>query len=171
MSKNFQSMNSFTKEDLIACGRGELFGEGNPQLPSGNMLMFDRITSITKDGGEFDGGYVQAELDIDPNIWFFDCHFINDPVMPGCLGLDAMWQLLGFFLGWQGGEGRGRALGMDNVKFNGQILPDTKLVTYEIHLKRIINRKIVMGIADGITKADGEIVYRAADMKVGLFHL
>lgn len=160
---------SFDKEQLLACSRGELFGPGNPQLPAPNMLMMDRITTITDEGGEFGKGKIVAELDITPDLWFFDCHFPGDPVMPGCLGLDAMWQLVGFFLGFIGGEGRGRALGVGEVKFTGQILPTAKKVTYTIDLKRVINRKLIMGIGDGKVDVDGKVIYQANDLKVGLF--
>ena len=160
---------SFDHAALLASGRGELFGPGNAQLPAPPMLMFDRITTINDDGGEFGKGYVEAELDIHPDLWFFQCHFIGDPVMPGCLGLDAMWQLVGFYLGWIGGPGRGRALGVGEVKFTGQVQPDVKKVTYKINLKRVINRRLVMGIADGVLEADGVVIYTATDMRVGLF--
>ncbi|MFC1503199.1 bifunctional 3-hydroxydecanoyl-ACP dehydratase/trans-2-decenoyl-ACP isomerase [Pseudomonadota bacterium] len=161
--------NSYEREDLVACGNGELHGPAFPSLPSDNMLMMDRILEITDDGGEYGKGYIHAELDINPDLWFFDCHFKGDPVMPGCLGLDAMWQLVGFFLGWHGGEGKGRALGVGEVKFTGQILPTAKKVTYEINLKRVINRKLVMGVADGRVLVDGKEIYVAKDLKVGLF--
>ena len=161
--------NSYAREDLIRCGQGELFGPGNAQLPLPPMLMFDRITQITDVGGQFDKGLITAELDITPSLWFFDCHFQSDPVMPGCLGLDAMWQLVGFSLGWMGGPGRGRALGVGEVKFRGQVLPTNKLVTYRIHLKRVMMRKLVMGIADAEMECDGRIIYEANDLRVGLF--
>ncbi len=161
--------NSYSKEELITCGRGELFGEGNAQLPLPPMLMFDRIVSITDDGGKYNNGQMIAELDIREDLWFFDCHFEGDPVMPGCLGLDAMWQLLGFYLAWKGGIGRGRALGSNEVKFTGQVLPTAKKVTYIIDLKRVIMRKLVMGIADATMKVDGRPIYQAEDLKVGLF--
>ena len=160
---------SFEKDELVKCGHGEMFGEGNAQLPVGNMLMIDRITNITVDGGEFGKGEIIAELDINPDLWFFDCHFPGDPVMPGCLGLDAMWQLVGFFLGWKGNKGRGRALGSGEVKFTGQILPTAKKVTFRITLKRVIERKLVMGIADGSVCVDGREIYTATDLRVGLF--
>ena len=163
------TQNSFTKEELIACGHGDLFGEGNAQLPVDKMLMVDRITSITREGGANGKGEIVAELDINPDLWFFDCHFKGDPVMPGCLGLDAMWQLVGFHLGWRGNPGRGRALGSGEIKFTGQILPDAKLVTYTITLKRVIERKLVMGIADGTVAVDGKVIYTAKDLRVGLF--
>ncbi|CAH0533479.1 3-hydroxydecanoyl-[acyl-carrier-protein] dehydratase [Vibrio stylophorae] len=160
---------SYDRDDLLASSQGELFGPGRPQLPAPNMLMMDRITLITDEGGAFGKGCIRAELDINPDLWFFDCHFPGDPVMPGCLGLDAMWQLVGFFLGWQGGEGKGRALGVGEVKFTGQVLPTAKLVTYEIDFKRVINRKLIMGVADGRVLVDGKEIYVAKDLKVGLF--
>lgn len=161
--------NSYSYEDLLACGRGELFGPGNAQLPKPPMLMFDRIVSITDDGGSYGNGQIIAELDIRPDLWFFACHFNEDPVMPGCLGLDAMWQLIGFYLGWKGGPGRGRALGAGEVKFTGQVLPKGQLVRYHIDLKRVIMRKLVMGIADARMEVDGREIYTASDLKVGLF--
>ena len=161
--------NSYTYEELITCGHGELFGPGNAQLPLPPMLMCDRITTITEDGGENGKGQIIAELDINPELWFFQCHFENDPVMPGCLGLDAMWQLVGFYLGWRGGPGRGRALGAGEVKFTGQVTPENKLVTYQIDLKRVIMRKLNMGIADASLAVDGKIIYTAKDLRVGLF--
>lgn len=164
-----RGVHSFSKEDLLACSRGELFGPGNSQLPAPNMLMMDRIVNISDTGGEFDKGVIVAELDIDPSLWFFQCHFPGDPVMPGCLGLDAMWQLVGFFLGWKGGPGKGRALGVGEVKFTGQILPTAKKVTYTINLKRVITRKLIMGIGDGVVSVDGTPIYHATDLKVGLF--
>ncbi len=160
---------SFEYEDLVAAGKGDLFGPGRPQLPTNNMLMLDRIVTITDEGGDFGKGFIHAELDIKPELWFFDCHFEGDPVMPGCLGLDAMWQLVGFFLGWNGGTGKGRALGVGEVKFTGQILPTAKKVTYEIQMKRVINRKLIMGVADGRVLVDGKEIYVAKDLKVGLF--
>ncbi|MBD1227356.1 bifunctional 3-hydroxydecanoyl-ACP dehydratase/trans-2-decenoyl-ACP isomerase [Xenorhabdus griffiniae] len=165
----FKKQESYTKEELQASGQGKLFGENGPPLPSGNMLMMDRVTKMTETGGTYDKGYIEAELDINPELWFFDCHFVNDPVMPGCLGLDAMWQLVGFFLGWIGGEGKGRALGVGEVKFTGQVLPTAKKVTYRINLKRVINRKLIMGLADGEVLVDGKLIYTATDLKVGLF--
>ena len=160
---------SFEKDELLKCGHGEMFGAGNAQLPVGNMLMMDRITHISSDGGEHGKGEIIAELDIHPDLWFFACHFPGDPVMPGCLGLDAMWQLVGFFLGRKGNKGRGRALGSGEVKFTGQILPTSKKVTFHIQLKRVIERKLVMGIADGSVKVDGREIYTAKDLRVGLF--
>ena len=164
-----QYPSSFDYEALLASGRGELFGNGNARLPAPPMLMLDRIITINADGGAHGKGYIEAELDIHPDLWFFQCHFIGDPVMPGCLGLDAMWQLTGFFMAWAGSPGRGRALGVGEVAFRGQILPTTKLVTYEIHPKRVIQRKLHMIVADGVTKADGVTIYTAKDLKVGLF--
>jgi 3-hydroxyacyl-[acyl-carrier protein] dehydratase/trans-2-decenoyl-[acyl-carrier protein] isomerase len=161
--------NSYSREELLECGKGLLFGPGNAQLPLPPMLMFDRISTISDDGGAYNKGEIIAELDIRPDLWFFDCHFEGDPVMPGCLGLDAMWQLVGFFLGWMGGPGHGRALGAGDVKFTGQVTPDKKLVTYHIDLKRVIMRKLFMGIADAEMKVDGKTIYTAKDLRVGLF--
>ena len=161
--------NSYSFEELLACSRGELFGADNAQLPAPNMLMLDRITSISADGGEYGKGEILAELDIKPEQWFFACHFIGDPVMPGCLGLDAMWQLVGFYLGWLGNPGKGRALGCGEVKFSGQVLPEASLVTYRIVIKRVITRRLIMGVADGYLSADGETIYTAKDLRVGLF--
>ena len=161
--------NSFDYNDLISCAKGDMFGPGNPQLPLPPMLMCDRITNITDTGGPHDKGLIRAELDINPDLWFFPCHFQGDPVMPGCLGMDALWQLVGFFLGWSGGEGRGRALSVGEVKFTGQILPTHKLVTFEIDMKRVILRRLIMGIADGRVICDGETVFEANDIRVGLF--
>jgi 3-hydroxyacyl-[acyl-carrier protein] dehydratase/trans-2-decenoyl-[acyl-carrier protein] isomerase len=156
-------------EDLLACGRGEMFGPGNAQLPLPPMLMFDRITEISETGGEYGKGIVRAELDVKPDLWFFGCHFKGDPVMPGCLGLDALWQMVGFFLGWLGAPGKGRALGLGEVKFSGQVLPNVKKVIYGIDIKRVMRSKLVLGIADGWLSADGNVIYRASDLKVGLF--
>ena len=156
-------------EELLACGRGELFGPGNAQLPLPPMLMFDRISEIAEAGGEHGKGLIRAELDVKPELWFFPCHFKGDPVMPGCLGIDALWQLVGFFLGWLGGEGRGRALGLGEVKLSGQVLPTMKKVIYGIDIKRVMRSKLVLGVADGWLSADGGIIYRASDLKVGLF--
>ncbi|MBI1202347.1 MAG: 3-hydroxyacyl-[acyl-carrier-protein] dehydratase FabA [Rhodopseudomonas sp.] len=161
--------NSFAYEDLLACGRGELFGPGNAQLPLPPMLMFDRITEISEEGGAHGKGYVRAELDVKPDLWFFLCHFKGDPVMPGCLGLDAMWQMVGFFLGWLGSPGSGRALGMGEVKFTGQVLPTVKKIIYGVDFKRVMRSKLVLGIADGWLSADGNVIYKATDLKVGLF--
>ncbi len=159
---------SFTYEDLLACGRGEMFDAG-PQLPLPPMLMFDRISDIAEAGGEYGKGLVRAVLDLKPDLWFFPCHFKGDPVMPGCLGLDALWQLLGFFLGWSGSPGKGRALGLGEVKFSGQVLPNVKQVIYGVEIKRVMRSKLVLGIADGWLSADGQVIYRASDLKVGLF--
>lgn len=156
-------------EDLLACGRGELFGSCNPQLPLPPMLMFDRIAHISETGGEHDKGQVVAELEVKPDLWFFPCHFKGDPVMPGCLGLDALWQMLGFFLGWVGGQGRGRALGVGEVKFSGMVTPTIKKLEYIVDLKRVIRRRLTLGIADGLVKADGDTIYIAKDLRVGLF--
>ena len=159
---------SFNYEQIIYCAKGKLFGEGNARLPSPPMLMFDRITKISDDDGPHGKGEIVAELDVNPDLWFFGCHFKGDPVMPGCLGLDAMWQLVGFYLGWIGGPGRGRALG-GSIKFTGQVLPDAKLVRYELDMKRVISRKLWMGIADGRLFCDDKLIYEAEDLKVGLF--
>ena len=159
---------SFDYQDLLACGREELFGPGNAQLPLPPMLMFDRITEIFETGGENGKGYARAEFDIKPSLWFFDCHFKGNPVMPGCLGLDALWQLTGFFLGWLGLPGRGMALGVGEVKLTGQVRPTNKLVTYGIDFKRVFKGKLVLGIADGWAAADGERIYEVKDMRVGL---
>lgn len=170
-SKNdsFTPQNSYAYDDLVECGYGRMFGPGNAKLPVGNMLMLDRITEINSDGGEYGRGEVIAELDIKPDLWFFDCHFPNDPVMPGCLGLDALWQLVGFHLGWSGHPGKGRALGVGEVKFTGEILPDDKKVEYRLSMSRIIDRKLVLGIADGTVSVDGKIIYTTKKLKVGLF--
>ncbi len=156
-------------DELLACARGEMFGPGNAQLPSPPMLLFDRITAINDHGGPHGKGYIEAEFDINPGLWFFDCHFKNDPVMPGSLGLDAMWQLVGFYLGWIGGKGRGRALGCGEVKFAGEVTPDIKIVTYRVEMKRVINRRLVMGIGDAVLEADGNVIYTAQDLRVGLY--
>lgn len=161
--------NAFTREELLECAHGDMFGPGNARLPLPNMLMMDRITLITDEGGEHGKGEIVAELDITPDLWFFDCHFESDPVMPGCLGLDALWQIVGFHLGWLGNPGKGRALGAGAVKFTGQILPTNKLVTYRLQVKRLIQRKLVMGICDGTVEVDGRKIYEAQDLKVGLF--
>jgi 3-hydroxyacyl-[acyl-carrier protein] dehydratase/trans-2-decenoyl-[acyl-carrier protein] isomerase len=164
-----QRQNSYSRDELLECAQGRMFGPGNAQLPMPPMLMVDRIASITEDGGSAGKGLMIAELDITPDLWFFACHFPGDPVMPGCLGLDAMWQLVGFFLGWMGGPGRGRALGSGEVKFTGQVTPKNKLVTYRVDMKRVIMRKLVMGIADAEMDIDGRVIYAAKDLRVGLF--
>lgn len=161
--------NAYTYEELLRCSRGELFGQGNAQLPAPNMLMIDRIAHICETGGKYGKGEIVAELDIKPDLWFFDCHFIGDPVMPGCLGLDAMWQLVGFYLGWKGHPGRGRALGSGEVKFFGQVTPEAKKITYNIHIKRTINRSLILAIADGSVSVDGREIYSAEGLRVGLF--
>lgn len=160
---------SYDYEDLLACGRGELFGEGNAQLPLPPMLMFDRITRIEEDGGANGKGIIVAELEIKPDLWFFPCHFKGDPVMPGCLGLDALWQMTGFFLGWLGAPGRGRALSVGEVKFTGMVVPTVKKIEYVVEMKRVIQRRLTLGIGDGMLKADGEQIYAANDLRVGLF--
>jgi 3-hydroxyacyl-[acyl-carrier protein] dehydratase/trans-2-decenoyl-[acyl-carrier protein] isomerase len=169
MMNNFEPKSSYTLDELLECGQGKMFGPGNAQLPTPNMLMIDRIAHISKTGGEYGKGEIVAELDIHKDLWFFGCHFEGDPVMPGCLGLDAMWQLVGFFLAWKGNPGRGRALGAGEVKFTGEILPEASTVTYHIHLKRVIERKLIMGIADGRVAVDGKEIYFAKDLRVGLF--
>ncbi len=160
---------SLDYEALLACGRGDMFGPGNAQLPAPPMLMFDRIVSITDNGGAHGKGYIEAELDINPDLWFFACHFIGDPVMPGCLGLDAMWQLVGFYLGWRGNPGRGRALGVGEVKFTGQVTQAVKKVVYKIDMKRVMSGRLIMGIGDGVVEADGKPIYQASGLRVGLF--
>ena len=160
---------SLDRDQLLACARGEMFGPGNARLPAPPMLMFDRITHIATDGGKHGKGVIRAELDITPDLWFFGCHFIGDPVMPGCLGVDAMWQLAGFYLPWLGEPGRGRALGVGEVKFSGQVMPDAKLVSYEIDIRRVMRGKLRMVIADGRTSVDGREIYVANDLRVGLF--
>lgn len=165
----FTPKSSYSYEEIIECGEGKLFGPGNAQLPLPNMLMMDRITSITNDGGAHGKGQVVAEFDIHPDLWFFGCHFKGDPVMPGCLGLDALWQLTGFWLGWTGAQGSGRALGVGEVKLMDQILPTAKKVVYTVDIKRFINRKLVMGVADGRIECDGKVTTEVTDMKVGLF--
>ena len=164
-----QKKSSFDYDDILECGHGRLFGTGNAQLPLPPMLMFHRITEISETGGENGKGHVRAEFDITPDLWFFDCHFEGDPVMPGCLGLDAMWQLTGFFLGWLGEPGRGRAISTGEVKFTGMVTPKNKLVEYGIDFKRVMRGRLVLGIADGWLKADGETIYKAQDLRVGLF--
>ena len=165
--KKIQS--SYTYDDLIISGEESLFGPGNAKLPLPPMLMLDRITHISNEGGEYDKGHILAELDINPDLWFFECHFRGDPVMPGCLGLDAMWQLVGFYLGWSGSAGRGRALGVGELKFSGQVTQKVKLVRYEINIKRVIRRSLTLGVADALMIADDEIIYKAKDLRVGLF--
>ncbi|PRY25425.1 3-hydroxydecanoyl-[acyl-carrier-protein] dehydratase [Aliiruegeria haliotis] len=159
---------SFDKEDLLACARGEMFGPGNAQLPLPPMLMADRITDISDEGGEFGKGYLEAEFDIDPELWFFPCHFPGNPVMPGCLGLDGLWQLTGFGLGWRGLNGQGFALGAGEVKFSGMVRPSTKMITYRIDYSRVIDRKLKLGVANGKVYADGEEIYNVTGLKVGL---
>lgn len=160
---------SYSKDDLIACARGELFGPTNARLPLPNMLMMDRIVHISETGGAYNKGEIRAELDINPDLWFFGCHFESDPVMPGCLGLDAMWQLVGFHLGWLGHPGRGRALGVGEVKFTGQVLPTAKTVSYQLDIRRVVARGLILGIANGTMSVDGREIYKAADLRVGLF--
>ena len=160
---------SYSYKELLSCARGELFGPGNAQLPLPPMLMLNRVTQLSEDGGPHGKGFVRAEFDITPDLWFFPCHFLGDPVMPGCLGLDALWQLTGFFLGWLGEPGRGRALGVGEVKFSGMVTPKVKKVTYEVDVTRLILRKLKLAVANGLMKADGETIYQVTDMKVGLF--
>jgi 3-hydroxyacyl-[acyl-carrier protein] dehydratase / trans-2-decenoyl-[acyl-carrier protein] isomerase len=167
---NQERKSSFDLSGLLACAKGELFGLGNARLPMPPMLMFDRIIRIADKGGSHDKGEIVAEMDVRPDLWFFKCHFQGDPVMPGCLGLDAMWQMVGFFLGWLGGAGKGRALGVGEVKFSGMVLPTNRMISYTIDLKRVIMRRLVMGIADGVMKVDGQTIYEAKDLRVGLFN-
>lgn len=165
----YAPQSSYSKEELIQCGKGQLFGKGNALLPLPPMLMFDRIVTIDETGGAYGKGQVIAEFDINPDLWFFECHFEGDPVMPGCLGLDALWQLTGFWLGWTGAPGSGRAIGVGEVKLTEQILPKHKKVTYTVDIKRFINRKLVLGVADGRVEVDGVLTTEVTDMKVGLF--
>lgn len=165
----FIKENNYSRQELLECGEGLLFGEENGRLPTPNMLMFDRISSIQDTGGDFNKGKIEAELDIVNNLWFFDCHFKTDPVMPGCLGLDAMWQLIGFYLCWLGHPGKGRALGAENIKFSGQVLPSSKIVTYRIDIKRVLSQKLTLGLANGSLSVDGRKIYSAKNLKVGLF--
>ena len=167
--RRWPRQSSYTREELLISGAEGIFGPGNAKLPLPDMLMFDRITHIADIGGTFDKGEVIAELDVQPGLWFFDCHFDGDPVMPGCLGLDAMWQLVGFWLAWTGAEGRGRALGVGEVKFQGQVLPTNKRIRYHVHMKRLIKRKLVMGLGDAAMTVDGRTIYRATNLRVGLF--
>ena len=161
---------SYNYDELISCANGELFGPGNAKLPSPPMLMFDRITEINENKGFFNKGIIKAELDIKDNLWFFDCHFKEDPVMPGCLGLDAMWQLVGFYLGWLGEPGKGRALGVNSVKFTGEVLNNVKIAKYKVDMKRILKKEgAVVGLADGALYCDGKLIYEAENLKVGLF--
>ena len=164
-----QRKSSYTYDELLECGHARMFGPGNAQLPLPPMLMFDRVIDINSTGGHYDKGQIVAELDVTSDLWFFGCHFEGDPVMPGCLGLDAMWQLVGFYLGWAGSPGRGRALGAGEVKFTGQVTPKNRLITYRIDMKRVIQRKLNMGIADGIMEVDGRVIYSASSLRVGLF--
>ena len=165
----FNQKSSYSYDELIQCAEGNMFGPGNAQLPLPPMLMLDRITQISADGGAHGKGEIVAEFDIKPDLWFFECHFKNNPIMPGCLGLDGIWQALGFFLGWMGGKGLGGALGVGECKFTGMVLPTVKKITYQIDIKRLIMRRLVLGIADGVVKADGETIYQMNDIKVGLF--
>lgn len=167
--RQLQRSNAFSREELLQCGRGELFGPGNAQLPLPPMLMFDRIVSITEEGGARGKGQIVAELDVAPDLWFFECHFQGDPVMPGCLGVDALWQLVGFFLSWMGGPGRGRALGVGEVTFRGQVTPANTLVRYRVDMTRVVMRKLFMGVADAELEVDDRIIYTAKDLRVGLF--
>ncbi len=164
-----EQKSSYTYEEILTCSTGEMFGKGNAQLPLPPMLMVDRITMISETGGAKDKGHIRAEFDIHKDLWFFPCHFQGDPVMPGCLGLDALWQLTGFYLGWLGEPGKGRAISTGEVKFTGMVTPETKLVQFEIDFKRVMRGRLVLGIADGVVKADGETVFTAKDLRVALF--
>lgn len=166
----FEKQSSYSRQELIQCGEGKLFEAGIPRLPLPPMLMFDRFVDVSETGGAHGKGVIKAELDIKKDLWFFDCHFKDDPVMPGCLGLDAVWQMLGFYLGWMGNVGKGRALGCGEVKFTDQILPETEKVEYSVDIKRVISRKLVMGVADGTVSANGEVLYHCKDLKVALFN-
>ena len=163
------SKSSYNYEELLAAGRGEVFGAANARLPAPPMLMFDRITQVSDTGGAFGKGHIRAELDINPELWFFACHFLSDPVMPGCLGLDALWQMTGFYLAWLGEQGKGRALSTGEVKFSGMVTPENRLVEYGVDLKRVLRGRLVLGIGDGWLRADGETIYKATDLRVGLF--
>jgi 3-hydroxyacyl-[acyl-carrier protein] dehydratase/trans-2-decenoyl-[acyl-carrier protein] isomerase len=165
----FVKQSSYNQEDMLRAGRGELFHPESAKLPLPNMLMADRVVEINETGGRYNRGEVIAELDIHPDLWFFKCHFQDDPVMPGCLGLDATWQFTGFFLAWQGFKGRGRALGVEEVKFTGQVLPTSKVVRYHVHIRRVLNRSLVMAISDGVVSVDGREIYTMKNMKVGVF--
>jgi 3-hydroxyacyl-[acyl-carrier protein] dehydratase/trans-2-decenoyl-[acyl-carrier protein] isomerase len=165
---NVTGQSSYSYDELLKCAHGLLFGHGNARLPLPPMLMFDRIVRISDKGGKYGKGEIEAEFDIKPDMWFFNCHFESDPVMPGCLGLDAMWQLVGFFLGWLKAPGRGRALGVGEVKLSGEVLPTAKKLSYHIDSKRVILRKLVLGIADGLMKVDGSLIYESKDLRVGL---
>jgi 3-hydroxyacyl-[acyl-carrier protein] dehydratase / trans-2-decenoyl-[acyl-carrier protein] isomerase len=169
MNKYEERKSSYSREELESCGLGELFGPETARLPTGNMLMIDRVIEISNSGGAHGKGYLEAEMDIRPDLWFFGCHFVDDPVMPGCLGLDALWQLCGFFLAWSDCPGKGRALGCGQVKFTGQVLPTAKKISYKLDIKRIITRRLSMVIADGSVSVDGRVIYTAEDLRVGLF--